>query len=63
MRKRVVWFLAVALMFVLANSVFAADAVRIGHTVSMTGGASMWGQSEANAVDMLVKKLNAHLHK
>jgi branched-chain amino acid transport system substrate-binding protein len=25
----------------------------------MTGGASMWGQSEANAVDMLVKKINA----
>jgi branched-chain amino acid transport system substrate-binding protein len=37
----------------------AADAVRIGHTVSLTGGASMWGQSEANAVDMLVKKFNA----
>ena len=36
----------------------AADVVRIGHTVSLTGGASMWGQSEARAIDMLVKKIN-----
>ena len=47
------------LLFVLAGTAFAADPIRIGHTVSLTGGASMWGQSEANALDMLVKKINA----
>lgn len=47
------------LLFVLAGAAFAADPIRIGHTVSLTGGASMWGQSEANALDMLVKKINA----
>jgi branched-chain amino acid transport system substrate-binding protein len=35
------------------------EVVRIGHTVSLTGGASMWGQSEANAIDMLVNKINS----
>ena len=43
----------------LASSAWGADTVRIGHTVSLTGGASMWGQAEANAMDMLVEKLNA----
>jgi branched-chain amino acid transport system substrate-binding protein len=47
------------LLFVLAGAAFAADPIRIGHTVSLTGGASMWGQSVANALDMLVKKINA----
>ncbi|MEA4881922.1 MAG: ABC transporter substrate-binding protein [Synergistaceae bacterium] len=47
------------LLFVLGGTAFAADPIRIGHTVSLTGGASMWGQSEANALDMLVKKINA----
>jgi branched-chain amino acid transport system substrate-binding protein len=37
----------------------AAETVKIGHSVSLTGGASMWGQAEANAIDMLVKKINA----
>jgi len=59
MKKKVVWFLMIALMFALTGSAFAAGAVKVGHTVSMTGGASMWGQSEARALDMLVKKLNA----
>ena len=50
------------LLFVLAvftGAAAAADTIKIGHTVSLTGGASMWGQSEANALDMLVKKINA----
>jgi branched-chain amino acid transport system substrate-binding protein len=38
---------------------YAAETVKIGHSVSLTGGASMWGQSEANAIDMLVGKINA----
>jgi branched-chain amino acid transport system substrate-binding protein len=57
MKKFLVLCAAVTLLF--AGAAFAAEPVRIGHTVSLTGGASMWGQSEANAVDMLVKKINA----
>ena len=57
--KKSYLMLGVLLLFVLAGSAFAADPIRIGHTVSLTGGASMWGQSEANALDMLVKKINA----
>jgi len=52
-------FLVVLLAFVFASSAFASEVVKIGHTVSLTGGASIWGQSEARALDMLVKKLNA----
>jgi len=48
-----------AVLFFVCGTAFAADVVKIGHTVSLTGGASMWGQSEARAVDMMVRKLNA----
>jgi len=58
MNKRLIFVCLFAFLF-LSGAAFAADPVKIGHTVSLTGGASMWGQSEANAVDMLVKKLNA----
>ncbi|MDR1875672.1 MAG: ABC transporter substrate-binding protein [Synergistaceae bacterium] len=51
--------LVVAGLSVGAGVASAAGALKIGHTVSLTGGASMWGQSEANALDMLVKKINA----
>ncbi|MDR1048383.1 MAG: ABC transporter substrate-binding protein [Synergistaceae bacterium] len=51
--------LCAVVVSIFAGAALAAEPVRIGHTVSLTGGASMWGQSEANAVDMLVKKLNA----
>ena len=51
--------LGVLFLLVFAGAGYAADPIRIGHTVSLTGGASMWGQSEANALDMLVKKINA----
>lgn len=52
--------LAVALVMLLAlgGAAFADEAIRIGHTVSLTGGASMWGQSEARALDMLAEKIN-----
>jgi len=50
--------LGVLFLLVLAGTGFAADVIRIGHTVSLTGGASMWGQSEARALDMLLKKIN-----
>jgi len=53
-----VFLLAVALLFACGTA-FASGVVRIGHSVSMTGGASMWGQSEARAVDMMVERLNA----
>jgi branched-chain amino acid transport system substrate-binding protein len=59
MKKLKVFCVAVVLTFVFAGVVLAADAVKIGHSVSLTGGASMWGQSEADALDMLVKKINA----
>lgn len=35
------------------------DTIKIGHAVALTGDASMWGQSEANAVKMTVEKINA----
>ena len=57
--KRSIVCLVVALVFAFVSPGLAAEAIKIGHSVSMTGGASMWGQSEANAVDMLVKKINA----
>ncbi len=56
--KKIVAVLGVLLVLTLAGSAMAADVVKIGHTVSLTGGASMWGQSEARALDMLVKKIN-----
>ena len=57
MKKSLALF-GVLLLLVFAGSAFAADVIKIGHTVSLTGGASMWGQSEARALDMLVKKIN-----
>jgi len=51
--------LGIMTLFALAGSATAADVIKIGHTVSLTGGASMWGQSEARALDMLVEKINA----
>ena len=60
MRKFVVVCISLMFVFGLAGAGFGAfpEVVRIGHTVSLTGGASMWGQSEANAIDMLVTQLN-----
>ena len=57
--RKIMAVLGVLSLLVSAGSAFGADAIKIGHTVSLTGGASMWGQSEANALDMLVKKINA----
>ena len=57
--KKFTLFCAILLSCLVITSLCSAsDTVRIGHTVSLTGGASMWGQSEANAVDMLVGKIN-----
>ena len=33
--------------------------ILIGHSVSLTGGAALWGQSEQNALKMTVDKINA----
>lgn len=57
--RKVIAVLGILLLFALAGTAMAADVIKIGHTVSLTGGASMWGQSEARALDMLVKKINA----
>ncbi|MBP2627954.1 MAG: livK 1 [Firmicutes bacterium] len=35
------------------------NVIKIGHAVSLTGDSSMWGQSEKNALDMEVEKINA----
>jgi branched-chain amino acid transport system substrate-binding protein len=56
--RKIAVVLAAVMVFALAGAVCAQDVVRIGHTVSLTGGASMWGQSEARALDMLAKKIN-----
>lgn len=37
----------------------AAEPIKIGHEVALTGDASMWGQSEKNALDMEIEKINA----
>jgi branched-chain amino acid transport system substrate-binding protein len=47
------------MIFALTASAMAADVVKNGHTVSLTGGSIDVGQSEARALDMLVKKINA----
>jgi len=56
--KKTIAVLSVLLLLALSGSAFAADVIKIGHTVSLTGGASMWGQSEARALDMLIEKIN-----
>ncbi len=56
--RKITVVLAAVMVFVLAGAVCAQEVISIGHTVSLTGGASMWGQSEARALDMLAKKIN-----
>jgi branched-chain amino acid transport system substrate-binding protein len=58
MKKTLVICAMILSVIVTSCAAFAADTIKIGHTVSLTGDASMWGQSEANAVDMLVKRIN-----
>jgi len=59
MKKRLVLLGCAVILLLGVSACYAADTVRIGHTVSLTGGASMWVQSEAKAVDRLVGKINA----
>ncbi|HYG58268.1 MAG TPA: ABC transporter substrate-binding protein, partial [Symbiobacteriaceae bacterium] len=67
MTKRI---LATAVAMVLAFSLAACsgtgggsgkdgDPIKIGHAVALTGDSSMWGQSEKNALDMEIEKINA----
>lgn len=35
------------------------DPIKIGHEVALTGGSALWGQSEKNALDMEIEKINA----
>lgn len=37
----------------------APQVIKIGHAVALTGDASIWGQSESNALKMWVEKVNA----
>lgn len=62
---------AILLVLVMTASLFAcapkaeeaggADAgpILIGHEVALTGGSALWGQSEKNALDMQIEKINA----
>lgn len=36
-----------------------SDTIKIGHVVALTGDSSMWGQSEKNALEMEIEKINA----
>jgi branched-chain amino acid transport system substrate-binding protein len=36
-----------------------ADVIKIGQAVALTGDSSMWGQSEKNAIEMEIAKINA----
>ncbi|MFZ5754336.1 MAG: ABC transporter substrate-binding protein, partial [Bacillota bacterium] len=36
----------------------APQTIKIGHAVALTGGSSMWGQAEKNALDMEIAKIN-----
>ena len=36
----------------------AADVIKIGHAVALTGDSSMWGQAEKNALEMEIEKIN-----
>ena len=56
--RRTAALLAALILVAFAGTAPAAEVIRIGHTVSLTGGASMWGQSEARALDMLAGKIN-----
>ena len=56
--RKILMMTAAVFILVFAGTAVADDLIRIGHTVSLTGGASMWGQSEARALDMLAKKIN-----
>ncbi len=57
--RRVVLLLCALALLGAAGSAAGDEVVRIGHSVSLTGGASMWGQSEARALDMLADRINA----
>ncbi len=59
MRRILSLVLVLAFCLALGGAALAADTIKIGHTVSLTGGASMWGQSEKLALDLLIKKINA----
>lgn len=58
------WFAFLIMVLVLSTLLTAcgpqqAETIKIGHLVALTGGNATWGQSEANAVDMAVEKVNA----
>ena len=54
MKKFLIVIMVVLSALTLPMRVFADDTVKIGHSVSLTGGASIWGKSEAKAIDHLV---------
>ncbi|MCX7780057.1 MAG: ABC transporter substrate-binding protein [Negativicutes bacterium] len=59
--KWLIFVLAAVLLLAVAGCGGAAkdDAIKIGHAVALTGDSSMWGQSEKNALEMEIEKINA----
>lgn len=58
------WFALLIMILILSTALTAcgpakAETIKIGHLVALTGGNATWGQSEANAVDMAVEKVNS----
>lgn len=57
-------WLAIGLVIVFAAVIAGcggsggADVIKIGHSVALTGDSSMWGQSEKNALEMEIAKIN-----
>jgi branched-chain amino acid transport system substrate-binding protein len=62
---RTKWFaLCLAVMFAAVvagcgGSSGGGDVIKIGQAVALTGDSSMWGQSEKNAIEMEIAKINA----
>ena len=59
--KRKVLILCILLAFVFTVAGCgqkAPQTIKIGHAVALTGGSSMWGQAEKNALDMEIAKIN-----
>ncbi|HZW02686.1 MAG TPA: ABC transporter substrate-binding protein, partial [Anaerolineaceae bacterium] len=59
------WIISLLLMLVLLGSVLSGckpkepETIKIGNLVAMTGGSATWGQSENNALKLIIEKINA----
>ncbi len=59
------WMISLLLITILLGSTLSAckpaeaQTIKVGNLVAMTGGSATWGQSENNALKMIVEKINA----